>query len=108
MGAAKRLDRTASVGLNAILTDIDRGLTDEDGTLTGQRYSNAPSAGAERQVWPVVKKHYPDKTEAQCRTIIHAWLDTKLLYPDDYDDPVQRKKRKGLFVDNAKRPGTAG
>jgi hypothetical protein len=51
-----------------------------------------------------VQKHYPDKTEAQCREIVHAWLSTKLLYPDDYDDPVDYKKRKGLRVDNSKRP----
>ena len=60
--------------------------------------------GTDRQVWPLVRKHYPDKAEGQCRTIIHAWLATGLLYPKDYDDPVQRKLRKGLYVDDAKRP----
>jgi hypothetical protein len=52
----------------------------------------------------VVQKHYPQKPEGQCREIIHAWLDTGLLYAKDYDDPVQRKPRKGLYVDDAKRP----
>jgi AAA domain-containing protein len=94
---------TTSTGLNAILNDIDEGMTDEDGKPTGRRYSNAPAA-KDRQVWPVVQKHYPEKTEAQCRTIIHAWLDTKLLYPEDYDDRVDRKMRKGLKVDSSKRP----
>jgi hypothetical protein len=94
---------TTHLGLNAVLNDIDRGLTDEDGKPTGRRYSNAPNA-KDRAVWPVVQKHYPDKTEAQCRTIIHAWLDTGLLYPEDYDDPVDRKARKGLKVDSSKRP----
>src|SRR5262249_21353539 len=70
---------TSSQGLNTILTDIDRGVTDDDGRPTGQRYSNAPAAGDDRQVWPVVQRHYPDKAEAQCRQIIHAWLDTGLL-----------------------------
>jgi hypothetical protein len=94
---------TTSIGLNAILNDIERGMTDEDGNPTGRRYSNAPRA-SDRAVWPVVQKHYPEKTEGQCRTIIHKWLETKLLYPEDYDDPVDRKPRKGLRVDNAKRP----
>jgi hypothetical protein len=94
---------TSSVVLNAILTEIDGGLTDKNGKPTGQRYSNAPAA-KDRQVWPVVQKHYPQKTEGECRTIIHAWLQTGLLYPEDYDDPVDRKRRKGLKVDNAKRP----
>ena len=35
---------TTPIGLNAILTDIDHGLTDEDGNPTGQRYSNAPQS----------------------------------------------------------------
>lgn len=94
---------TTSVGLNAVLSDIDRGLTDDDGRPTGQRYSNAPNAG-DRKVWPVVRKHYPEKPEGQCREIIQRWLGTGLLYLDDYDDPVQRKERKGLFVCDAKRP----
>jgi hypothetical protein len=94
---------TSSVVLNAILTEIDQGLTDNNGQPTGRRYSNAPAA-KDRQVWPVVQKHYPNKSEGECRTIIHAWLNTGLLYPEDYDDPVDRKKRKGLKVDDAKRP----
>jgi hypothetical protein len=94
---------TTSMDLNALLNDIDRGMTDEDGNPTGRRYSNAPAA-KDRQVWLLVQKHYPDKTEAQCREIVHAWLNTKLLYPDDCDDPVDYKKRKGLRVDNSKRP----
>jgi hypothetical protein len=96
---------TTSQGLNAILNDIERGLADEDGKPTGQRYTNAPKS-PERAVWPVVQKHYPDKPESACREIIHAWLATGLLYPNDYDDPVLRKQRKGLFVDATKRPGT--
>jgi len=92
---------TTTESLNAILNDIAHGMDN------GQRYSNAPAAGESRQVWPVVRKHYPNKSEGECRTIIHAWLDTGLLYPDDYDDPVQYKPRKGLFVDDAKRPGTS-
>jgi AAA domain len=90
-------------GLNAILDAIDRGLVDGDGNPTGQRYSNAPSAG-DRAAWPVVQKIYPDKSEGQCREIIHTWLATGLLYPKDYLDPVQRKSRSGLHVAHAKRP----
>jgi hypothetical protein len=94
---------TTSIELNAILNEIDHGLVDEDGKPTGQRYSNSPKAD-KRAVLPVVQKHYPDKPEGLCRTIIHAWLDTGLLYPEDYDDPVEYRKRKGLKVDNSKRP----
>jgi hypothetical protein len=91
---------TTSDGLNAILNDIAHGMDD------GRRYSNAPAA-KDRQVWPVVQKHYPDKPEAQCREVIHAWLTSGLIYPNDYEDPTDYKTRKGLCVDDAKRPGTA-
>jgi hypothetical protein len=97
---------TTAQGLNAILNDIERGLTDHDGKSTGQRYTNAPKS-PERAIWPVVQKHYPDKPEGACREIINAWLATGLLYSQDYDDPVQRKQRKGLFVDATKRPGAS-
>lgn len=88
---------TTPDGLNAILTNIARGMSN------GQRFSNAPNAG-DRAVWPVVQRSYPEKPEGQCREIVHTWLATGLLYPKDYDDPVQRKTRKGLYVDDAKRP----
>jgi hypothetical protein len=94
---------TTSLGLNAVLTDIDRGLTDTNGNPTGQRYSDH-NAAKDRAAWKVVQKHYPQKTKEQCRQIIAKWLETELLYPEDYDDPVERKQRKGLFVDDAKRP----
>jgi hypothetical protein len=94
---------TTAAGFNAILDDIDRGLTDNNGKPTGQRYSNAPKAG-KRAVWPVVQKHYPNKSEGECRTIIQAWLSDELIYGKPYDDPVEYKRRSGLHVDNSKRP----
>jgi len=36
--------------------------------------------------------------------IIKTWIKSGLLYLDDYDDPVERKLRKGLRVDHSKRP----
>jgi hypothetical protein len=82
------------VTLNAVLDDIDRGMPN------GQRYSGAgPAKG--RAAWAVVAHH---RTEAQCREIINTWVKTGLLYDDDYDDPVEHKSRKGLYVDASKRP----
>jgi hypothetical protein len=90
--------------LNAILDYIDAGTRGEDGQLTGERFSNAPAA-TDRAVWPVVQRFAADKTEAQCRTIIHQWLENGVLVPMDYDSPSQRRPRKGLAVNAAKRPG---
>lgn len=92
-----------TMGINTILTEINQGILDADGNPNGRRYSNAPGA-KDRAVWPVIKRHYQDKIEPQCRKIIHVWLDNKLLYSKDYNDPVDRKPVKGLYVDDDKRP----
>lgn len=89
---------TTTGGLNAILNDIARGMGN------GQRYSNTPNTPEDRQAWRVVQKRYPDKPEAQCRAIIHAWIESGLLLPDKYVDPMQRKERSYLRVDSTKRP----
>jgi hypothetical protein len=86
----------SSTQLNAVLTDIDAGMPN------GQRYSEANAATA-RAPWPVVKLHCPDLTEDQCREIIKTWLKTGLLYSAGYEDPVERRPRKGLHVDHSKR-----
>ena len=84
--------------INVILDQFSLGLPD------GQRFSNAPAAGDERAAWRLVQSNCPDKSEGQCREIVHTWLKSGLLFPKQYDDPVQRKKRSGLFVDDEKRP----
>jgi hypothetical protein len=91
--------------LNAILDYIDAGCRDDDGQLTGERFSNAPAA-KDRAVWPVIQRFAPDKTKEQCRRIIHAWLDSGVLFAKDYYSERERKTRSGLWVDAAKRPGT--
>lgn len=91
--------------LNAILDQIATGICDDDGRPTGERFSNAP-ASMDRAAWPVVQRFAPEKAEKQCRTIIHQWLNTGVLVVDDYHSPNDRKTRKGLSVNNTKRPGT--
>jgi hypothetical protein len=86
-----------SATLNAALSEIDAGMPN------GQRYSNASKADA-RAVWKIIQKHVPSHGEAQCKTIIGAWLKNGVLYPEPYDDPVERKPRQGLRLDTTKRP----
>ena len=83
--------------LNAALDEIDAGLPN------GQRYS-ASGAATDRAPWHVVQKHCLDKTEPQCREIIKTWLKNGVLYQQEYQDPIDRKPRKGLCVDATKRP----
>jgi AAA domain/RepB DNA-primase from phage plasmid len=87
----------STVALNAALTEIDNGLPN------GQRFSGAASA-KDRAAWRIVWRHCPGKSETQCRQIINAWMKTGLLLSEKYNDPIERKERDGLRVDNTKRP----
>jgi hypothetical protein len=93
----KTWDGVSSHQLNAALTDIEAGLTN------GQRYSDGSKATT-RAAWPVVQRYCPDRNEAQCREIIRIWIKNGVLFIEDYDDPVERKPRKGLRVCDGKRP----
>lgn len=86
--------------LNHILDDISAGID-----KGARRYSAAP-ASTDRAVWPVVHRHLPTKTEAQCRAIVSVWMREGVLFAEDYADPAEHKQRKGLYVNDAKRPGT--
>jgi hypothetical protein len=80
-----------------ILDQIEAGFPD------GQRYSNAPNAKT-LAVWKVISEHVPAKSDAACRKVIAQWLDSGLLFPESYDNPVTRKTAQGLRVDQSKRP----
>ena len=53
----------------------------------------------------VVRSPELDCMPEQCQPVISTWLKSGLLQIRDYEDAVQRKSRKGLFVDESKRPG---
>jgi hypothetical protein len=88
----------ASETLNAALTEIDSGMPN------GQRYTDAGGGKGSRAAWKVVQKHCPNRTEGQCREIIRTWIQNGVLYQEEYDDPIDRKKRKGLRLDTSKMP----
>ena len=83
--------------LNRILDAIDAGMPN------GQRYSAAGPA-KDRSAWKAVQAAAPDKPEPACRAIINTWKKTGLLFEDNYEDPKDRKPRKGLYVNASQRP----
>jgi hypothetical protein len=87
----------AAATLNAILTEIDKGLPD------GNRYSDAGNA-KERAAWRIVVKHAPTKTEPQAREIIRQWVKNGVLVSEPYENPINRHQANGLRVNDAKRP----
>jgi hypothetical protein len=93
----KTWEGVSSHQLNAALTDIAAGLPN------GQRYSDGSKATT-RAAWPVIQRYCPDRNEDQCREIIRTWVKNGVLLSEDYDDPVERKSRKGLRVCDGKRP----
>jgi hypothetical protein len=95
---AKIWDGLASVTLNAVLTEIDNGMPN------GQRYTDAGGGTGPRAAWKVVQKHCADRTEGECREIIRTWIRNGVLYDAEYDDPIERKLRKGYRLDTTKRP----
>jgi len=83
---------------NAILDEIDGGMPD------GRRYSDN-NAARERAAWMVVCRHVPSLNEDQARKVIATWRTNDVLRVVDYDDPTDRKRRRGLALNPARRPG---
>jgi AAA domain len=83
--------------LNFILSTIDAGMPDGN-------YYTATNSATDRAAWKVVQRFAPDKSEAQAREVISAWLKTGLLVKFDYTSPTTRQEVKGLKVDDEKRP----
>jgi hypothetical protein len=87
---------------NRILDVIDAG-TDE-----GERFTMLRRG--DRQAFEVAKRIINDEEEmgwsdTQIARLIKGWERNNVLALRDYDSPGQRKTRKGLFVNNANRPG---
>ncbi|MBR0936696.1 AAA family ATPase [Bradyrhizobium jicamae] len=93
----KTWDGITSAQLNAALDEIEAGLPN------GQRFTDGPNTTT-RAAWRVVQQHCPGRTESQCRDIVRTWARNGLLVSEEYDDPIDRKPRKGFRVIAAKRP----
>ena len=89
-----RGDQLGQLDLGVALCAFEAGIADlaVDGNAT------------DRAAWPIIQRHCPDRTEHQAREIIKTWVKSGLLIREKYDDPVERKPRYGLRVDNSKRP----
>jgi hypothetical protein len=86
--------------LNRILDKIDGGLPG------GERYSDAAAAKG-RAAWQIVLDLAPQKTEHQAKEIVRQWLKNGVLEKREYHSESERKERQGLFVNDARRPGSA-
>jgi hypothetical protein len=65
-------------------------------------FSSAPRA-QKRAAWKMVAE-IAGKEEAPARQIVRTWVQNGVLVEEEYEDKADRKTRKGLKVDHAKRP----
>ena len=86
--------------LNTILDDISKGLPD------GRLYSLHNRSG-DRWVWNAIVAVAPEVSESRAKAIMDKWVKSGLLFEEEYYDEEKRKMRKGVMVENSKRPGFA-
>jgi hypothetical protein len=89
--------------LNQILNLIDAGLLDEEGRPNGELYTAHKTKEGKRWAGQIIVDVL-DCDEGRAKKILKAWLETGLLTEVEFRN-ANRKARKGLKVDNAKRPG---
>jgi len=88
---------------NRILDELDRG------TPEGERYTT--SRKGERQAFElardILRGDGLDISDRAIMQLLKSWERNNVIYVKDYDSPSQRKRRKGIFVNNSNRPGTS-
>jgi hypothetical protein len=88
--------------LNVALDMISRGLCDDNGAPTGERFTKSSTNNSKRWAGnPIMQA--TGLAEDQAKGVIKAWLESKLLTEDEYQT-ANGDKRKGLWVDDSKRP----
>src|SRR4029077_4383237 len=91
--------------ITLVLDKIARGVLDDDGHPTGQLYGPEGRSG-ERFAGKVIE-HMLGASEEKAKGMVRAWLESGVLVAEEYDDPVQRKRRRGVRVVAGKRPDNA-
>lgn len=95
----------ASIG--TILDQIEEGMTDKSGTVTGVRYSATTRGGSKESgrwvgcllmdVWGL--------SEERAKKVIGTWIKSGVLVEDEYVNPEKRSLQKGVFAPLDARPG---
>jgi hypothetical protein len=92
--------------IGSALDRVEEGVIDEDGVVTGVRYS-ASTKGGTRESGRWVGTLLIDVlgvSEAAAKKIIWTWLQAGVIAEHEYQNPVARKSQKGLFAPCDKRP----
>lgn len=88
---------------NRILDELEKGAPE------GERYTM--SRKGERQAFElardILRGDGLDISDRAIMQLIKSWERNNVIYVNDYDSMSARKRRKGIFVNNANRPGMA-
>lgn len=90
------LDGVSMFTIGQILDTIDRGLTDENGSPTGQFYT-ATASGPSKDRWAgVVIVRLLGCDEKRAKHLLKDWMNNEVLQTYEYTDPVARKPRNAV------------
>lgn len=93
--------------IHTALAMIERGTEDSDGRPSGVLFTHRTNTkeGTNNERWaghPIMAAM--GVNEERAKLIVKEWVTNKVLIEAEYDDPVQRKMRKGLFVNKDNIP----
>jgi hypothetical protein len=93
-------DGLSSVTITVILDKIETGLDN------GTRYTASTRGGtiATGRWAGTILMDLAGMNEAQAKKVIATWIKSGVLLEDEYQDPIQRKLRTGLFAPESMRP----
>lgn len=87
---------------NRILDALDAGIEGERYTMTRKGDRQAADL-----VLKIMQAEGVDWSDKQVVTLLKGWERNNVISVADYDSPGQRRARKGIFVNEANRPGTS-
>jgi hypothetical protein len=99
------LDNVSIATINALLDEIDEGVTEDNGDPTGEAFtaSNTRREGAKSRWVGLVVQRWLQCTEDRAAKIVKLWLETGTLV--EVKTKVKGHDRKGVRSDRSKRPG---
>jgi len=92
---------------NRMLDIIEVGILDKKGVRTGDPYTLTKKGNANKRWAGYVVHELVECTDKEAQEVLEAWMESGLLYEAEAATTTSKGNlRKGLHVDNSKRPGT--
>ena len=100
----RMMDGITDAMIKDCLDVIARGVVDENGRPTDEKYGATKKS---KGFWVGIEvQRILAVNEARAKNIVDSWIENGLLVLTSYKDQ-RKRERKGIVVDNSKRPGTS-